>query len=299
MRLNGIFLLDKPIGISSNAALQTVKRLFHAKKAGHTGSLDPLATGMLPICFGDATKFSQYLLDSDKTYLVTMQLGVRTNTSDAEGDVIATRDVPDFSFSDINTAFNAFRGTINQIPSMFSALKYNGKPLYEYARQGIIIERPSRPITVYDLKLLSIENHFVTFSVHCSKGTYIRTIADDMGEQLNCGAHVTKLRRLSVGPYQENQMITIAQLELLMQAKDFQVKKLLLPMDTSVNHWPAVTVSQDIAFALKQGKSVEIVNMPAAGWIRFVDHRGEFFGVGEIQPDGMVAPKRLIGQYLS
>ncbi|OGT47321.1 MAG: tRNA pseudouridine(55) synthase TruB [Gammaproteobacteria bacterium RIFCSPHIGHO2_12_FULL_38_11] len=293
MRLNGIFLLDKPIGISSNAALQKVKRLFNAKKAGHTGSLDPLATGMLPICFGDATKFSQYLLDSDKTYLVTMQLGIRTNTSDAEGEVISTRDVPNFSFDDIDIAFNSFRGKINQIPSMFSALKHNGKPLYEYARQGIFIERPSRPITVYDLKLISIENNAVTFSVHCSKGTYIRTIVDDVGEQLNCGAHVTALRRLSVGPYFENQMMTIAQLELLIQAST-DLRTLLLPMDTSVNHWPAVTVSPAIAFALKQGQSVMIAGAPTSGWMRFIESNGEFFGVGETLPDGKIAPRRLV-----
>ncbi|MCX7126253.1 MAG: tRNA pseudouridine(55) synthase TruB [Gammaproteobacteria bacterium] len=294
--MNGIFLLDKPIGISSNLALQKAKRLFKAKKAGHTGTLDPLASGMLPICFGDATKFSQYLLDSDKTYLVTMQLGVRTNTSDAEGEIISTRDVPDFSFEDIDTAFNSFRGNINQIPSMFSALKHNGKPLYEYARQGIFIERPSRPITVYDLKLISLDNSFVTFTVHCSKGTYIRTIVDDVGEQLNCGAHVTKLRRLSVGPYVENQMMTVEQLELLMQSDNFSAKKLLLPMDTSVNHWPAVTVSPAIAFALKQGKSVIIEDAPTSGWMRFIEGNGEFFGVGEVVADGKIAPRRLVGQ---
>ncbi|MCX7120868.1 MAG: tRNA pseudouridine(55) synthase TruB [Gammaproteobacteria bacterium] len=294
MRLNGIFLLDKPIGISSNGALQKVKRLFNAKKAGHTGSLDPLATGMLPICFGDATKFSQYLLDSDKTYLVTMQLGVRTNTSDAEGEIISTRDVPEFSFEDIDIAFNTFRGKINQIPSMFSALKHNGKPLYEYARQGIFIERPSRPITVYDLKLISIENNFVTFTVHCSKGTYIRTIVDDVGEQLNCGAHVTQLRRLAVGPYLESQMMTIEQVALLMQESSFSVKTLLLPMDTSVNHWPAVTVSPAIVFALKQGQPVIMPDAPTSGWMRFIETNGEFFGVGEVATDGKIVPRRLV-----
>src|SRR3990167_5521161 len=206
LALNGIFLLDKSIGISSNGALQRVKRLLQAKKAGHTGSLDPLATGMLPICFGDATKFSQYLLDSDKTYVVTMQLGVRTTTSDIEGEIVSMRSVPNFSLDDINAAFEKFRGTTQQIPSMFSALKHNGVPLYEYARIGMTIERLSRPITIYELTVLSIENNHVNFTVKCSKGTYVRTLVDDVGEVLECGAHVTQLRRISVGPYLENQM---------------------------------------------------------------------------------------------
>lgn len=292
--MNGIFLLDKPIDISSNGALQKVKRLFRAKKAGHTGSLDPLATGMLPICFGDATKFCQYLLDSDKTYEVTMQLGVRTTTSDAEGEIISTRDVPNLSIEAINTVFENFRGDIQQIPSMFSALKHNGKCLYEYARQGIFIERPSRPITIYDLKVLSFDNNCVTFTVHCSKGTYVRTIVDDCGELLNCGAHVTHLRRLSVGPYQESQMMTIEQLELLMSHDDFSAKKLLLPVDSAVIHWPAIVVSESLTFALKQGKSVILPDAPQTGWMRLLDQNGEFFGVGEMQADGKVQPKRLV-----
>ncbi len=292
--MNGIFLLDKPIGISSNAALQKVKRLFRAKKAGHTGSLDPLATGMLPICFGDATKFCQYLLDSDKTYLVTMQLGVRTATSDAEGAIISTRFVPNFSFEDIDTAFHHFRGNIQQIPSMFSALKHNGKPLYEYARAGITIERPSRAITIYDLTVISLDNNHVTFSVHCSKGTYVRTIVDDVGEHLQCGAHVTALRRLSVGPYQEKQMMTIEKLESLMSDNTFSVNHILLPMDSAVTHWPAVTVSLPHTNALKKGQSVLLPDAPSEGWMRFVDPTGEFFGVGIVAENGRIVPKRLV-----
>src|SRR3989338_3679278 len=226
--MHGLFLLDKPLGITSNAALQKVKRLFKIKKAGHTGTLDPLATGMLPIAFGEATKFSQHLLDADKTYSVTMQLGVRTNTSDSEGEIISTRPVPNFSLEKINCAFNAFRGQINQIPSMFSALKHNGVPLYEYARKGITIDRPSRPITVYELTVLSIENNHVQFTVKCSKGTYVRTLVDDVGEKLNCGAHVTQLRRLSVGPFLENQMMTMEKLDLLTQTENFSVENILL-----------------------------------------------------------------------
>ena len=229
LALNGIFLLDKSIGISSNGALQRVKRLLQAKKAGHTGSLDPLATGMLPICFGDATKFSQYLLDSDKTYVVTMQLGVRTTTSDIEGEIVSMRSVPNFSLDDINAAFEKFRGTTQQIPSMFSALKHNGVPLYEYARKGITIERQSRTLTIYSLIVNSFENNFVNFTVKCSKGTYVRTLVDDVGEKLNCGAHVTQLRRLSVGPFLENQMMTMEKLDLLTQTENFSVENILLP----------------------------------------------------------------------
>lgn len=213
-----ILLLDKPSGISSNAALQKVKRLLHAKKAGHAGTLDPLATGMLLIGLNGATKFLNQALGFDKTYLVTMQLGVRTNTSDAEGTIISTRAVPSLSLENIDRAFDAFRGTIQQIPSMFSALKHNGTPLYEYARKGITIERAARTITIYDLTVLSFENNCVCFTVKCSTGTYVRTIVDDVGETLGCGAHVTQLRRLSIGPFLENQMVTLDHLEAVRDA---------------------------------------------------------------------------------
>lgn len=293
--MNGIFLLDKPLGLSSNAVLQRVKRLFRAKKAGHTGSLDPLATGMLPICFGDATKFCQYLLDSDKKYEVTIQLGVRTTTSDAEGEIISTRPVPDLSLDEIDAAFNHFRGESQQVPSMFSALKHNGKPLYEYARQGITIERPSRAITVYDLTVHTVENNCVTFTVHCSKGTYVRTIADDFGERLQCGAHVTHLRRLSVGPYQAEQMMTIEALESALSAENASAKALLLPVDSAVTHWPAVAFSSAVTCALKQGKTVALpANAPTSGWIRFFDDQGIFFGIGEVIEQDKVAPRRMV-----
>jgi len=225
---NGIFILDKPIGISSNHALQKVKRLLRAKKAGHSGTLDPLATGMLPIFLGKSTKLTSRLLDADKTYAVTMQLGVRTNTADREGEVIATRDVPYFSVADINSAFNHFRGTISQIPSMFSALKHCGVPLYEYARKGITIDRPERTITIYELKIISFKNNHVDFTVRCSKGTYVRTLVDDVGEKLGCGAHVTQLRRLSVGQFLENQMMTMEQLIALTKENNFCVSQVLL-----------------------------------------------------------------------
>lgn len=227
--INGILLLDKPVGITSNAALQRVKRLFYAKKAGHTGSLDPLASGMLPICFGRATKLSHYLLDADKSYYVKAKLGVRTTTSDSEGDIIAQRDVPSLSQAQIDHAFAAFRGPIEQIPSMFSALKYKGQPLYKLARRGIEVERKSRRITVYELNVLDFSDNIVTFDMRCSKGTYVRTIADDFGERLGCGAHVIHLRRLTVGHFQTEQMITMEKLE---NSDQENLMRYLLPLET-------------------------------------------------------------------
>ena len=212
-QVNGVLLLNKPSGMTSNAALQQVKRLLQAKKAGHTGSLDPLASGMLPMCFGRATKLCQHLLNADKRYFVRAKLGVRTNTSDQEGHVIATREVPALSAVAIDRAFDAFRGEIEQVPSMFSAIKHQGQPLYKLARQGIEVERKSRHIKIYELMVLDYQNSVVTFEVHCSKGTYIRTLVDDFGELLGCGAHVTYLHRLSVGPFQKEQMIPLDKIE--------------------------------------------------------------------------------------
>lgn len=291
--VDGILLLDKPHGLTSNAALQKVKRLFQAKKAGHTGSLDPLATGMLPLCFGQATKFSQYLLDSDKKYCVTMRLGVRTTTGDAEGEIMMTRDVPSLTSSDIETVFAEFRGSISQIPSMYSALKYHGKPLYELARQGVTVERQSRVIQMYELTLQSFENHSATFFVHCSKGTYIRTLVDDIGEKLNCGAHVTQLRRLSVGRYIENQMITLDQLEKTVDnAGSSDLKKYLLSVDTVLNDWPQVVVTPTMAFYLKQGQSIMSSQAPKSGWVRLLQGE-QLIGVGEMI-HGKVVPRRLL-----
>lgn len=296
--MNGIFLLDKPLGISSNHALQKVKRLFNTKKAGHTGTLDPMASGMLPIALGEATKFSQHLLDADKTYSVTMQLGVRTTTSDAEGEIISTCDVPPLSITDIDSAFDAFRGTINQIPSMFSALKHNGVPLYEYARKGITIDRPARPITIYDITILSLENNYVNFTVRCSKGTYVRTLVDDVGEKLQCGAHVTRLRRLCVTPFLESGMMTLEQLTELTRQPDFSPEKILLPMDAALDSWPIVLFSSDEVHALLQGKQVSVAHDHKPGdCVRLLDQTsGAFFGVGRILDDGKIQPQRLVSK---
>lgn len=300
--VDGIILLDKPTGITSNAALQKVKSIYFAEKAGHTGALDPLATGMLPICFGEATKFSQFLLDSDKRYRVIAKLGERTNTSDSDGEVVETREVK-VSLGDLERAIASFRGETMQVPSMFSALKYEGKPLYEYARKGIEVPREARKITVYDISLLRFEGHEVEMEVHCSKGTYIRTIVDDLGEMLGCGAHVTMLRRTGVSRYPYEKMVTLEQLEaLLEQAREQGIQPrelldpLLLPLDTAVQDLREVNLLPVVASYALQGQSVQIPNVPAEGEVLRMtvgdDHT--FIGVGEIDADGMLKPRRLV-----
>lgn len=299
--VHGIFLLDKPTGISSNDALQRVKKIYFAAKAGHTGALDPLATGMLPICFGEGTKFSQFLLESDKRYIVTAKLGVRTDTSDSDGEVVSTRPV-NVAAGDLIEALDNFRGDIEQIPSMFSALKHEGKPLYWYARQGITIERPARPITVHELKLLSFENDEVTLEVHCSKGTYIRTIVDDLGELLGCGAHVAMLRRTGVSNYPADRMLTLEQLECIFEHARMndvvpkeELDPLLLPIDSAVSHLPEVNMSETLSEFVLQGQGVQVPNAPVDGLVRMtVGSEHSFIGVGHIDDDGKVAPKRLV-----
>ncbi|MDG3088921.1 tRNA pseudouridine(55) synthase TruB [Vibrio hannami] len=299
--VNGVVLLDKPTGISSNDALQKVKRIYFAEKAGHTGALDPLATGMLPICLGEATKFSQFLLDSDKRYRVIAKLGERTNTSDSDGEVVETRPVK-VDRGQLERCIAKSRGTTDQIPSMFSALKYQGKPLYEYAREGIEVPRESRKITVYDIELLRFEGDEVEMEVHCSKGTYIRTIVDDLGEMLSCGAHVTYLRRTGVSHYPYEKMVTIEQLEeLLEQAReqDIQPKELLdpilLPMDTAVQDLPEVNLIPELTDMVQHGQPVQVFGAPAEGQVRMTSGEEKLFiGVGEIDDDGKIAPKRLV-----
>ncbi len=298
--VNGILLLDKPAGITSNDALQKVKRIYFAEKAGHTGALDPLATGMLPICLGEATKFSQYLLDSDKRYVVTAKLGVRTTTSDSDGEVVSERPLT-FANGDLIEALDKFRGDIMQIPSMYSALKYQGQPLYKYAREGIEVPREARPITVYELKLLSFEGDELVMEVHCSKGTYIRTIVDDLGELLECGAHVTQLRRTQVSNYPYERMLTLEQLEcILEQARNDDVAPreeldpLLLPMDSAVADLPEVNMLDVMGGYVLHGQAVQIPGAPSQGLVRMtVGEERTFIGVGEINEDGLVAPKRL------
>ncbi|HGZ6486995.1 TPA: tRNA pseudouridine(55) synthase TruB [Vibrio parahaemolyticus] len=299
--INGVILLDKPTGISSNDALQKVKRIYFAEKAGHTGALDPLATGMLPICLGEATKFSQFLLDSDKRYRVIAKLGERTNTSDSDGEVVETRPV-DVTLEKLEASIEKFRGESDQVPSMFSALKYQGKPLYEYARKGIEVPRESRKITVYEIVLHRFEGDEVEMEVHCSKGTYIRTIVDDLGEMLGCGAHVTMLRRTVVAKYPYEKMVTLEQLnELLEQAHREEIAPrelldpLLMPMDTAVEDLPEVNLIPELADMVQHGQPVQVLGAPEQGPLRLT--MGEerlFIGVGEMNDDGKIAPKRLV-----
>ncbi|EIU7855256.1 tRNA pseudouridine(55) synthase TruB [Vibrio parahaemolyticus] len=299
--INGVILLDKPTGISSNDALQKVKRIYFAEKAGHTGALDPLATGMLPICLGEATKFSQFLLDSDKRYRVIAKLGERTNTSDSDGEVVETRPV-DVTLEKLEASIEKFRGESDQVPSMFSALKYQGKPLYEYARKGIEVPRESRKITVYEIILHRFEGDEVEMGVYCSKGTYIRTIVDDLGEMLGCGAHVTMLRRTAVAKYPYEKMVTLEQLnELLEQAHREEIAPrelldpLLMPMDTAVEDLPEVNLIPELADMVQHGQPVQVLGAPEQGSLRLT--MGEerlFIGVGEMNDDGKIAPKRLV-----
>lgn len=292
--VNGVLLLDKPTGISSNAALQQVKSMFNARKAGHTGSLDPLASGMLPICFGEATKFSQFMLDADKVYRVQAKLGERTDTSDADGEVVETREVAPYSEAQVEAVLQRFRGNIMQVPSMFSALKHQGQPLYKLARQGIEVERKARPVTIHQLDVLHFEGDCLELYVACTKGTYVRTLVDDIGQALGCGAHVTVLRRLRAGAYKEDDMITMDALQALVDQQDWpQLNALLWPDDSMVSEYPEVQLSETSTFYLARGQSVQVPGAPNDGLVRVYSQAHHFLGVGEIDEDGKVAPKRL------
>ena len=287
--VHGVLLLDKPQGMTSNDALQKVKRLFNAKKAGHTGALDPLATGMLPICFGEATKFSQYLLDSDKRYRVIAKLGERTDTSDADGQVICTKPV-NITQTQIDEALNHFRGDILQVPTMFSALKYQGKPLYEYARQGIVIEREARPITVYENQFIQYDfaKQELTLEIHCSKGTYIRTIIDDLGELLGCGAHVIYLRRLQVSNYPIDKMISLDELQNIGEKEP-----LLMPVDSPLQACRKVILSGNQGKDILLGRTVTVESsVPVETLVRIYQEQ-QFIGAGT-QLFNKLSPKRLI-----
>lgn len=296
--LDGILVLDKPVGLSSNRALQVVKRLYGAAKAGHTGSLDPLATGVLPLCFGEATKFSQFLLDADKAYESTFVLGIATDTGDAEGQVIASQDASTISEADVAAALEAFRGEIEQVPSMFSALKHQGQPLYKLARQGLEVERKARRVVIKQLELRAFRGGVrpeVDVYLECSKGTYVRSIAEDLGQALGCGAHVSSLRRTRAGAFSIADSVAMATLEAL-KANDrvAEMDSLLLPADTAVNDLPLVRLSVSGGFYIRQGQPVLVPNAPCDGMVRVALETGEFLGVGEILDDGRVAPRRLI-----
>lgn len=302
--VHGVFLLDKHQGASSNDVLQKVKRLFNANKAGHTGALDPLATGMLPICLGEATKFSRYLLDSDKRYRVIARLGQRTDTSDADGNIVETRPVT-FSQAELDVALESFRGETLQVPTMFSALKYQGRKLYEYAREGITVPREARPITVFELQFIRWQGDELELEIHVSKGTYIRTIIDDLGEKLGCGAHVIMLRRLQVARYPIARMMTLEQLQTLAaqvnaaETPDYApLDALLLPMDSPAEDFPAVNLPTPVAAWFKRGMPVQAENAPASGLVRVTEgEQQKFIGMAEIADDGRVAPRRLVVEF--
>jgi tRNA pseudouridine55 synthase len=288
--VRGMLLLDKPAGITSNAALQEVKTAFKARKAGHTGSLDPIATGLLPLCFGEATKLSGFLLDADKSYHTLVKLGEATDTGDAEGTVIARREV-DFSDADLEQALQAFRGEFDQVPPMYSAVKKDGQPLYKLARQGLEVEREARRVTVYELECERPDPQHLELRMRCSSGFYVRGLAHELGEALGCGGHVEALRRTGVGAFRVEDAVTM---EAVRAAGSLaELDAMLLPAEQGLQHLPGITLSADAAFYLCRGQPVRAADLPQAGWVRLYAEQAGFLGVGKVLDDGRVAPKRL------
>jgi tRNA pseudouridine55 synthase len=290
--VDGVLLLDKPVGLSSNDALIKAKRVLNAKKAGHTGTLDPFATGLLPLCFGEATKFSQDLLEADKTYETTVHLGISTNTGDTEGEAIATRDVK-VTREQIEAVLPQFRGPIMQVPPMYSALKRDGKAYYEYAREGITLEREARPVTIHQLEFVSYEAPFLKLLVTCSKGTYIRVLGEDIGNALGCGAHLNALRRTQVGALTVEGMVTLETL----QAHPAPLS-MLAPVDALLSSFPAVQLTDELAKRFLNGQRLalgkEDVEVPAEqGRVR-VYHGDKLLGTAMLQEFSILAPERLI-----
>ena len=307
--ISGILLLDKPVGFTSNEALQTVKKIFSANKAGHTGSLDPNASGMLPICFGEATKFSQFLLEANKRYLVTGKLGETTASGDSECEIIEKRIVKDIGVKSFERILPKFRGKISQLPPMYSAIKHKGQPLYKLARQGIEIKRDSREINIYELQLLDFKNDLAEFDIYCSKGTYVRTLIVDIGEELGCGAHVVALRRLVVGPYQAEQMVSLDKLQELalvlgsalrlseddiMKKNYKELDKFLLPIESMLLDMPEIALTQDMVYYMSLGQAVLVPYSPNPGWVKLKSKDGKFLGVGEVMLDGKVTPRKMV-----
>ena len=292
--LDGIVLLDKPLELSSNQALQKVKRLFDARKAGHTGSLDPMATGLLPICFGWATKVSAFLLESDKTYRVIGRLGEITPTADTESEVVERRSIEGIEQEDIESVLKRFRGEVDQIPPMHSAVKKGGRKLYELAREGVEVEREARRITFHEIELESVEGADVQLRVHSSKGAYIRTLIEDLGKELGCGAHVVSLRRIGLAPFEEPRMYTLEELEGLKEEGQAALENVILPPDSALVGFPAVELDPDSAHYLTNGQAVFIPRVTAEGWVRLYGEGDLFLGMGEVLDDGRVAPRRLL-----
>ena len=291
--IDGVFLLNKPLGFSSNQALKKIQWLFNAKKAGHTGTLDPMASGLLPICIGEATKFSHRLLEANKTYIATIQLGVTTTTGDQEGEVVNQKDVV-LKPNQLEETLQKFIGDITQIPPMFSALKFEGKPLYEYARQGIEIERKSRQVTIYDIILNKIEESIVILEVSCSKGTYIRTLAEDIGHALGCGAYLKGLERTQTGNFQLSDALTIEAIEAMSMASR---EKTLLPVDALLEGLSSIKLTLTETEAIKKGQAIDF-NGKNDNELRLYGASGQFLGVGQPDLQGRLFPKRLIANIL-
>ncbi|HCU89640.1 MAG TPA: tRNA pseudouridine(55) synthase TruB [Gammaproteobacteria bacterium] len=300
--VTGIFLLDKPAGISSNEALQRVKRIFGATKAGHTGSLDLIATGLLPICFGEATKVCAFLLNADKCYVSEFQLGVVTSTGDREGSVLRRTTNVTLDPAFIERTLARFRGEIQQVPPMFSALKRGGQPLYKLARKGISVERKPRTVKIYELDSLGLlDGDLLRVEISCSKGTYVRTLAEDIGEILKCGAHVSELRRLKVGPYSIDDSLPLDELTKISQTaySRLGLDKLLLAADTALVDLPDICLSEESAFYIKRGQAIRVCDAPEAGFVRLYISGRQFIGVGIVLDDGRIAPRRLIREGIS
>jgi tRNA pseudouridine55 synthase len=292
--IDGVLLLDKPAGITSNEALQHVKRLYCARKAGHTGSLDRMASGLLPLCFGEATKFSSFLLESDKHYQARCRLGVRTTTGDAAGESVATRPVPADACQRLARLLPEFRGEILQVPPMYSALKQKGTRLYELAYQGIEVERAPRRVTIRELDLIDCAADQFRIRLLCSKGTYVRTLAEDIGERLGCGAHVAELRRTGSGPFRDPQMVTLAELEALAPQGTDSLDQLLLGIDRILFDCPAVHLADSVAYYVARGQAVMVPRAPTHGLVRMYDEHNAFLGAGMVLDDGRIAPRRLL-----
>ena len=290
--VSGVLLLDKPTGITSNAALQHAKRLFRAAKAGHTGILDPLASGLLPLCLGEATKFAQYPTDADKAYDAVIKLGITTDTGDSEGQVLTQHAVA-VTLAELEHAVRQFSGTILQTPPMYSALKHQGQPLYKYARQGIVIERAAREVTLHCIVLTDFQADAMRLSVDCSKGTYIRVLAEDIGSLLGCGAHLIGLRRTRVGDFSLANALTLDTLETMPEAER---DSMLLPSDQLLTALPAIALDRDAAYYLRQGQAIWQAKLQVHQRFRIYDEKQVFVGVGEVNAEGKLAPTRLVVQ---
>lgn len=292
--IDGIVLLNKPYGISSNAALQKVKHLYQARKAGHTGSLDNLATGLLPICLGEATKFSSFLLDADKAYRAECTLGATTTTADAEGDILSTASTEHLTLEHIQAVLPQFIGEIQQVPPMYSALKQQGQTLYKLARQGKTVERAARPVTIYNITIESFVENRLILQVSCSKGTYIRTLAEDIGRVLGCGAFISGLHRTCVGGY--STQFEMADLESLASQGFSELDNILIPLADALPHMPILEVSASTKRALQYGQSVHLPDAASIGLVRLFDEHAQFFGLGEYSLAGILSVKRLLQQ---